>query len=153
MDFNNIKKLIQLVKENDLASIKIEEKDLKIEITQKGSTTTPIIQAPITTTPSNVVATAPQPTTENNTTTEDTSNLKTIKAPMVGTFYRSANPESPTFVKVGDTIKKGDVLCIIEAMKLFNEIQSEVSGKIVKVMIDNAQAVEYDQALFLIEPK
>ncbi|MCB9034354.1 MAG: acetyl-CoA carboxylase biotin carboxyl carrier protein [Chitinophagales bacterium] len=150
MDFNSIKKLIQLVKDNDLASIKIEEKDIKIEITQKGSTTTPILQAPIATTPTNVVA----PTTPTeSTTTENTGNLTTIKAPMVGTFYRSANPETPPFVKVGDIIKKGDVLCIIEAMKLFNEIQSEVSGKVVKVMLDNAQAVEYDQALFLIEPK
>jgi len=80
------------------------------------------------------------------------SNVATIKAPMIGTFYRAATEGKEPFVKVGDKIKKGDVLCIIEAMKLFNEIQSEVTGKIVKVMVDNAQAVEYDQPLFFIEP-
>jgi acetyl-CoA carboxylase biotin carboxyl carrier protein len=78
--------------------------------------------------------------------------LKEIKSPMVGTFYRSSNPEKPPFVEVGQKVKKGDVVCIIEAMKLFNEIESEVSGTIVKVAVDNAQPVEYDQALFLVEP-
>jgi acetyl-CoA carboxylase biotin carboxyl carrier protein len=78
-------------------------------------------------------------------------NVKTIKSPMIGTFYRSSDPDKEPFVKVGDKIKVGDVLCIIESMKLFNEIKSDVSGKIVKVMADNAQAVEYDQAIFLIE--
>ncbi|MEQ9006470.1 MAG: acetyl-CoA carboxylase biotin carboxyl carrier protein, partial [Ekhidna sp.] len=79
-------------------------------------------------------------------------NLIEIKSPMIGTFYRSANPESPAFVEVGSSVKAGDPVCIIEAMKLFNEIESEVSGKIVKVLVDNAQPVEYDQPLFLVEP-
>jgi acetyl-CoA carboxylase biotin carboxyl carrier protein len=84
---------------------------------------------------------------------DDTSNYITIKSPMIGTFYRSASPEKPLFVNVGDEITTGTVLCIIEAMKLFNEIESEVSGRIVKVLVDNASPVEYDQPLFLVEPK
>jgi acetyl-CoA carboxylase biotin carboxyl carrier protein len=79
-------------------------------------------------------------------------NLITIKSPMVGTFYRTANPDSPVFVNVGDDVSSGKVVCIIEAMKLFNEIESEVSGKIVKILVDNASPVEYDQPLFLVEP-
>ena len=79
-------------------------------------------------------------------------NLITIKSPMVGTFYRTANPDAPAFVNVGDDVKTGTVVCIVEAMKLFNEIESEVSGKIVKILVDNASPVEYDQPLFLVEP-
>lgn len=82
----------------------------------------------------------------------DDSKYVAIKAPMIGTFYRAASPESPIFVNVGDEVKKGQVICIIEAMKLFNEIESEVSGKIVKVLVDNATPVEYDQPLFLVDP-
>lgn len=84
---------------------------------------------------------------------EDTSNYIEVKAPIVGTFYRSSSPEKPAFVKVGDTIEVGQVVCIIEAMKLFNEIEAEVSGKVVKVMIEDAHPVEYDQVLFLVDPK
>jgi acetyl-CoA carboxylase biotin carboxyl carrier protein len=80
------------------------------------------------------------------------ANLITIKSPMIGTFYRSAGPDKPPFINVGDEIKAGKVLCIIEAMKLFNEIESEVSGRIVKVLVDDATPVEYDQPLFLVEP-
>jgi acetyl-CoA carboxylase biotin carboxyl carrier protein len=82
---------------------------------------------------------------------EDTSHLFEFKSPMIGTFYRSSSPETPSFVKVGDQIQKGDTVCIVEAMKLFNEIESEVDGKIVKIMVENAQPVEYDQVLFLID--
>ena len=83
---------------------------------------------------------------------EEASNLIEFRSPMIGTFYRSSSPETDPFVKVGDTVEKGQVLCIVEAMKLFNEIESEVSGKIVKIMLENAQPVEYDQVLFLIDP-
>jgi acetyl-CoA carboxylase biotin carboxyl carrier protein len=83
----------------------------------------------------------------------DSSNLVTVKSPMIGTFYRSSNPETPPFVNVGDSIKKGKTICIIEAMKLFNEIESEISGKIVKVLVENASPVEYDQPLFLVQPE
>jgi acetyl-CoA carboxylase biotin carboxyl carrier protein len=80
------------------------------------------------------------------------ANYDDVKSPMIGTFYRSASPDKPPFVGVGDEVKKGDVICVIEAMKLFNEIESEVDGKIVKVLVDDASPVEYDQPLFLIEP-
>jgi len=83
----------------------------------------------------------------------EASNLITIKSPMIGTFYRSSNPETPSFVNVGDVIEAGKPVCIIEAMKLFNEIESEISGKIVKILVENATPVEYDQPLFLVEPK
>ena len=83
---------------------------------------------------------------------EDTSNLIEFKSPIIGTFYRAASPDKPPFVKVGDVVSKGQILCVIEAMKLFNEIESEFSGKIVKILAENAQPVEYDQPLFLIEP-
>jgi acetyl-CoA carboxylase biotin carboxyl carrier protein len=83
---------------------------------------------------------------------DDESNYITIKASMIGTFYRSASPENPPFVEVGDTIKKGETICIIEAMKLFNEIESEVSGTVVKVLVDNASPIEFDQPLFLVDP-
>jgi acetyl-CoA carboxylase biotin carboxyl carrier protein len=83
---------------------------------------------------------------------DDESNYITIKASMIGTFYRSASPENPPFIEVGDTIKKGETICIIEAMKLFNEIESEVSGTIVKVLVDDASPIEFDQPLFLVDP-
>lgn len=83
---------------------------------------------------------------------ENTDNLITIKSPMIGTFYRKPSPDKPLFVEVGDTIKEGDVLCVIEAMKLFNEIESEVNGKIVKILVDDSSPVEFDQSLFLVEP-
>ncbi|MDO7744129.1 MAG: acetyl-CoA carboxylase biotin carboxyl carrier protein, partial [Pedobacter sp.] len=84
--------------------------------------------------------------------TEDTSKYITIKSPMIGTFYRSSSPDKPSFANVGDEVSPGKIICIIEAMKLFNEIESEVSGRIVKVLVDNASPVEYDQPLFLVEP-
>ena len=83
---------------------------------------------------------------------DDSNNYTTIKASMIGTFYRSASPENPPFVKVGDNIKEGDTLCIIEAMKLFNEIESEISGKVIKVLVDDATPIEFDQPLFVIDP-
>ncbi len=104
-------------------------------VTQQAPTTTPQVEAK-----------------KEETKPADTGNYITVKSPMIGTFYRSANPETPAFVNVGDSIKEGGTICIIEAMKLFNEIESDVSGKIVKVLVENATPVEYDQPLFLIEP-
>jgi len=98
------------------------------------------------------VVPAAQPTSEKPGSTSDDSKLITIKSPMIGTFYRSSGPDKDPFVSVGTSVQKGDKVCIIEAMKLFNEIESEVSGKIVKVLIDDASPVEYDQPLFLVEP-
>ncbi|WP_037495721.1 acetyl-CoA carboxylase biotin carboxyl carrier protein, partial [Sphingobacterium deserti] len=103
-------------------------------------------------------AAAPQPVSTTATPsapatpTQESSNLITIKSPMIGTFYRAAGPEKPLFANVGDEIAPGKVLCIVEAMKLFNEIESEVSGKIVKILVNDAQPVEFDQPLFLVDP-
>ena len=150
MDISQIKKLIQLLNDNNLGEIKVQEGEFKITIRHrdyaKTSGVNSVVSAPAVTHP---ISSAP--TVETKKEEISSGNYTTIKAPMIGTFYRSAGEGKDAFVKVGDTIKKGDVLCIIEAMKLFNEIQSEVSGKIVKVLADNAQAVEYDQPIFLVE--
>ena len=155
MDIQLIKKLIQLENDNNVGELKIKEGDFKIEITHKDFVKQQNITA-TTSVPSSTVVATPTMVESNNTTPKANEsvvadNVKTIKSPMIGTFYRSSDPDKEPFVKVGDKIKVGDVLCIIESMKLFNEIKSDVSGKIVKVMADNAQAVEYDQAIFLIE--
>lgn len=154
MDISQIKKLIQLLNDNNLGELKVQEGDFKITIRHrdyaKTSGVTSVVSAPATApAPS---AAAPAPAAATKTEAAPSGNFITVKAPMIGTFYRAAGEGKEPFVKVGDKVKKGDVLCIIEAMKLFNEIQSEVSGKIIKVMVDNAQAVEYDQPLFLVEP-
>jgi acetyl-CoA carboxylase biotin carboxyl carrier protein len=151
MDISQIKKLIQLLNDNNLGELKVQEGDFKITIRHrdyaKTSGVASVVSAPV----APAIA-APVANTETKKEDVAAGNFSAIKAPMIGTFYRSAGEGKEPFVKVGDKVKKGDVLCIIEAMKLFNEIQSEVSGKIVKVMVDNAQAVEYDQPLFLVEP-
>lgn len=154
MDIAQIKKLIQLLNDNNLGEIIVKEGDNKIAIRhrdfQKSGNVVSTVTAPV-----SAPASTPAPSAAKDTAQEASApsgNFQTIKAPMIGTFYRSAGEGKEPFVKVGDKVKKGDVLCIIEAMKLFNEIQSEISGKIVKVMVDNAQAVEYDQPLFLVEP-
>ncbi|MFN8261630.1 MAG: acetyl-CoA carboxylase biotin carboxyl carrier protein [Chitinophagales bacterium] len=153
MDIAQIKKLIQLLNDNNLGELKVQEGDFKITIRHrdyaKTSGVASVVSAPT------ASAAAPQASAPAATEVKKempSGNFQTVKAPMIGTFYRAAGEGKEPFVKVGDKVKKGDVLCIIEAMKLFNEIQSEVSGKVIKVMVDNAQAVEYDQPLFLVEP-
>jgi len=153
MDISQIKKLIQLLKDNDLGEIKVQEGDAKITIRHKDFNAKNTAIVPVEAGGNSKLPSQETPALVAKDQEETiSSNVATIKAPMIGTFYRAATEGKEPFVKVGDKIKKGDVLCIIEAMKLFNEIQSEVTGKIVKVMVDNAQAVEYDQPLFLIEP-
>jgi acetyl-CoA carboxylase biotin carboxyl carrier protein len=167
MDLQLIKELIELVHSTDVGEVKIEQGNFKLSITRKDyqKKSTVQVAAPMSVaTPAPVqVATTPAPeaktATEVVSSTESapapvvSSNYITIKSPMIGTFYRSSSPDKAPFVKVGDKISKGDVLCIIEAMKLFNEIEAEVSGTIVKVISDNASPVEYDQPLFLIDPQ
>lgn len=158
MDIKQIQELIKFVSRSGVNEVAIEQKDFKITI--KTNQTPTVVHATV---PAPVVtsaipaAVAPQPVsvTETKTsaaTVEDTSKYITVKSPMIGTFYRSAGPDKPLFVNVGDEVSVGKVVCIIEAMKLFNEIESEVSGKIVKVLVENASPVEYDQPLFLVEP-
>ena len=156
MDIKQIQELIKFVSRSGVNEVAIEQKDFKITIkTNQAPTvinTTVPAQAP------QVLAAAPasQPSAVTNAApvpeADDSSKYITIKSPMIGTFYRSASPEKPSFVNVGDEVSVGKVICIIEAMKLFNEIESEVSGRIVKVLVDNSSPVEYDQPLFLVEP-
>ncbi len=154
MDIKQIQELIKFVSRSGVNEVAIEQKDFKITI--KTNQTSTVVNATIPAAPVAVLpaAVAPQPVsvTETKPAAEDTSKYITIKSPMIGTFYRSASPDKPFFVNVGDEINTGKVICIIEAMKLFNEIESEVSGRIVKVLVENASPVEYDQPLFLVEP-
>jgi acetyl-CoA carboxylase biotin carboxyl carrier protein len=157
MNLQEIQDLIKFVSKSGVSEVEIERKDFKIIIKseQKGKEQI-IVQAaipasPVAAAPSAApvaVAAAPIEAAPVN----DDAKYITVKSPMIGTFYRSAGPDKDSFVNVGQTIGKGDTLCIIEAMKLFNEIESEVSGKIVKVLVDDASPVEYDQPLFLVDP-
>lgn len=157
MDIKQIQELIKFVSRSGVNEVSIEQKEFKITIKTNQAAAQPVApaqlpQQTITVQPSPPAA-APQPAaSEPKATSKEESNYITIKSPMIGTFYRSASPDKPLYVNVGDEIKAGQVVCIIEAMKLFNEIESEVSGKIVKVLVDNASPVEYDQPLFLVDP-
>lgn len=157
MEFKQIQELIKSVNKSNISKVKIKDGDFEITIKQAFQTEVAVQAAPAQqmtqATPVQQVQSAPAAApAETEAPAEDNSNLITVKSPMIGTFYRSASPDKPPFVSVGDEIKVGDVVCIVEAMKLFNEIESEVSGKIVKVLVDDANPVEYDQPLFLVEP-
>ncbi|MDM1072729.1 acetyl-CoA carboxylase biotin carboxyl carrier protein [Empedobacter brevis] len=157
MDIKDIQNLIRFVSKAEVAEVSIKQDDIEIKIKTLASVPAQVAsqqfyvpQAPV------AQAAAPQAPvatpTNNSPQEEDNSNLITVKSPMIGTFYRSAGPGKEPFVGVGDSIAPGKVLCIVEAMKLFNEIESEVSGKIVKILVDDASPVEYDQPLFLVDP-
>ena len=153
MDIKQIQDLIKFVAKSGVTEVSIEEQDFKITIkaNQEPTYVTASIPNPVQVAVAPVVAepTAPVAVVPS---VDDTSKYITIKSPMIGTFYRSATPDKPSFKNVGDAVNAGDVVCIIEAMKLFNEIESEISGKIVKVLVDDATPVEYDQPLFLVDP-
>ena len=159
MDFKQIQELIRLINKSNIGELTIEEKGFKVTIRQKQEniqqvvTTAPVYQAaaPVApaATPASTPAAAEKPRAAE---TPAASNLITIKSPMIGTFYRRPSPDKPLFAEVGDEVSPGKVVCIIEAMKLFNEIESEVKGKIVKILVEDASPVEYDQPLFLVEP-
>jgi acetyl-CoA carboxylase biotin carboxyl carrier protein len=153
MDIKEIQELIKFVAKSGVSEVSIDRKDFKITIKAQGNAPAIVnMQAapmPIAAAPVAAAAAAPAPVAPA---ANENANLITIKSPMIGTFYRSGSPDKPSFVNVGDKIGPGNVLCVIEAMKLFNEIESEVSGKIVKILVDNASPIEYDQPLFLVEP-
>lgn len=164
MNLNEIQDLIKFVAKSGVSEVEIEQKDFKIiiksEQKSKVSESPIIVQAAA---PAPQVVAAPAPVTvpavsaptvvaETPVQVTDDSKYITIKSPMIGTFYRASGPDKAPFVSVGDSVAKGNTICIIEAMKLFNEIESEVSGKIVKVLVDDASPVEYDQPLFLVDP-
>jgi acetyl-CoA carboxylase biotin carboxyl carrier protein len=168
MTIKEIQDLIKLMDKSSLTEFSYEAEGIKLKIkgqhhTHQAFVTSQLAHQPMMTTLPQAVVTPPQPVSTTTAPAADDSakSLTTespssagfieIKSPMVGTFYRSSGPDKPVFVNVGDTISNGSVLCIIEAMKLFNEIESETSGKIVKIMVEDASPVEYDQVLFLVE--
>lgn len=162
MDFKQIQELIKLVNKSNLSEVSIEEKDFKITIKQKEEVVQQTVMAAPVAAPVVAPVAAPAapaaapaaaaPAPAPAAVAEDTSKYVTIKSPMIGTFYRRPAPDKPVFVEVGDEVTPGKVVCIVEAMKLFNEIESEVKGKIVKVLVEDQSPVEYDQPLFLVDP-
>lgn len=163
MDFKQIQELIRMVNESNIGEVTVEQKDFKLtirqkeeQITQVVSTSMPQMQMPMQMLPQQ----APQAALPAGESTSHSAqpaattpaNTVTIKSPMIGTFYRRPSPDKPIFVEVGDEVTPGKVVCIIEAMKLFNEIESEVKGKIIKILVEDSSPVEYDQPLFLVEP-
>ncbi|MEO1258509.1 MAG: acetyl-CoA carboxylase biotin carboxyl carrier protein [Bacteroidota bacterium] len=173
MTFQEITELIKALSKSRLAEFKMKDGDFELSVRTdryKDTKTTKVVQAPVTVAaPPVTTAPAPAPAApapaapepapaaakaqKEAPKEEDTTQYLEVKSPMVGTFYRSSSPDKPPYVEVGQSISKGDTVCIIEAMKLFNDIESEVSGKVVKVMVENAKPVEYDQVLFLVEPE
>ena len=157
MDLKEIQNLIKFVSNSGVAEVKLETGDIKITIrtTLEGNSPdiTYVQQAPMQQQMAAPVAQNPVAAAPSTPVVAD-ENLKyvTIKSPMIGTFYRKPSPDKPMFVEVGTTIGKGDVLCVVEAMKLFNEIEAEISGKIVKILVDDMSPVEFDQPLFLVDP-
>ncbi|HIC32317.1 MAG: acetyl-CoA carboxylase biotin carboxyl carrier protein [Flavobacteriaceae bacterium] len=160
MDLKDIQNLIKFVAKSGASEVKLETDDVKITIKTGSDTETTIVQQvpmqaqmPIQPQMQAAPSAAPAPSaTETPAAPAEDSKYITIKSPIIGTFYRKPSPDKPLFVEVGQSIAEGDVLCIIEAMKLFNEIESEVSGKIVKILVDDASPVEFDQPLFLVDP-
>ncbi|MEM7484408.1 MAG: acetyl-CoA carboxylase biotin carboxyl carrier protein [Bacteroidota bacterium] len=162
MDIKEIQSLIKFVAKSGASEVKLEMEDIKITI-RTGSDavapeTTIVQQIPMAQAPAAPVMQAPAasetaaPQASEPAAASEDSKYITIKSPIIGTFYRKPSPDKPVFVEVGSTINPGDVLCVIEAMKLFNDIESEVAGKIVKVLVDDSSPVEFDQPLFLVDP-
>jgi acetyl-CoA carboxylase biotin carboxyl carrier protein len=163
MDFNQIQELIRLVSKHKLAEFKLEQDDFKLVIRNQNGAETAAAPVVIPVAPAAVPAAPPAPAPAERPAAapaspapapaaDENAKLIAIKSPMVGTFYRSPSPDKGPFVKIGDTVGVGSPVCIIEAMKLFNEIESDVKGKIVKVLVEDAAPVEYDQPLFLVDP-
>ncbi|MBO0330846.1 acetyl-CoA carboxylase biotin carboxyl carrier protein [[Muricauda] lutisoli] len=166
MDIKEIQSLIKFVAKSGASEVKLEMEDIKITIRTGSSDSStpettivqqiPVAQAPTAAAPvAQAPAAAPEsaaPASSDSKKADDDSKYITVKSPIIGTFYRKPSPDKPPFVEVGSTIKQGDVLCVIEAMKLFNDIESEVSGKIVKILVDDSSPVEFDQPLFLVDP-
>lgn len=162
MDFKQIQELIKMINKSQIGEVTIEQKDFRITIKQKEENITQVVSHAL-------PASAPQPvqhyapqaqsqpaspaaSQEQKPSASADANYITIKSPMIGTFYRRPSPDKPNFVEVGDEVATGKVVCIIEAMKLFNEIESEVSGRVVKILVEDSSPVEYDQPLFVVDP-
>ena len=147
MNTKKIKEIIELMNDNDLTEVEIEQDGTKVKLVKKAQGVIEQVVHPVAerkeSAPAGETAAKPQPQQKN---------VKEVKAPMVGTFYRAASPDEDPYVQVGDVIQKGDVLCIVEAMKLMNEVKAEFGGKIREIAVENAEPVEYGQVLFLVEP-
>jgi acetyl-CoA carboxylase biotin carboxyl carrier protein len=167
MDFKQIQELIRLVNDSNIGEVTVEQKDFRVTIKQKEQNVTQVLSAPMAAPayqqvqqqpsqsqlpPATASSSSEGHTTTSAAATTSAGNTITIKSPMIGTFYRRPSPDKPYFLEVGDEVTPGKVVCIIEAMKLFNEIESEVSGTVVKILVEDASPVEYDQPLYLIEP-
>lgn len=170
MTQKEIQELIKYVSKSGVTEVEIEKKDFKITIKSESKlekaedkvvyiqqqpmqqAQMPQQQVPAQMPQAAPAAPAPAEAASNVSASNEDAKYITVKSPMIGTFYRSSSPDKPVFVEVGDSIKEGDTICIVEAMKLFNEIEAEVSGKIVKVLVDDASPIEYDQPLFLVDP-
>lgn len=157
MDINEIQALIKFVAKSGVSEVELESKGFKIVIKtpvaaqQVVYSSAHVVSAPVALAPAAAMPVSSAPAAPQVAASDDSKYI-TVKSPMIGTFYRASGPGKPIFANVGDEIKPGKVVCIIEAMKLFNEIESEVAGRIVKVLVDDAKPVEYDQPLFLVEP-
>ncbi len=159
MDFKQIQELIKMINKSQIGELTIEQKDFKITIKQKEENITQVVSQamPMQQQPYQQIA-QPQnylPSQQEQKATApaaEAANLITIKSPMIGTFYRRPSPDKQNFLEIGDEVSVGKVVCIIEAMKLFNEIESEVSGRVVKILVEDSSPVEYDQPLFMVEP-
>ncbi|QNL22707.1 acetyl-CoA carboxylase biotin carboxyl carrier protein [Hyphobacterium sp. CCMP332] len=156
MKAKEIQDLIEFISTCGMDEVNIETDQIKLHVKKHGETQVVSAPAPVQNPAPQAAAPSPAPSASapapTQSTADEDSKYVAIKAPMIGTFYRSPNPESPSFVNVGDKVEAGQTICIIEAMKLFNEIESDVSGTVVKVVADNSSPVEYDQVLFLIDP-
>ena len=158
MNIKDIENLIKFVQKSGVSEVSLEQKDFKITIKTQSNAPrdgavhySPAQQLPVASAAPAPAPAASAPPAATPKASDDSKYL-TIKSPMIGTFYRSSSPDKPPFINVGDEVKPGKVICIIEAMKLFNEIESEVSGRIVKVLVDKSTPIEYDQPLFLVDP-
>jgi acetyl-CoA carboxylase biotin carboxyl carrier protein len=163
MDFKQIQELIKMINKSNIGELSIEEKEFKITIRQKEENITQVVSAapspypmpqlaPQASSPMALPPMTGQSSAPATPSAVSETNLITIKSPMIGTFYRRPSPDKPNFVEVGDEVTQGKVVCIIEAMKLFNEIESEVKGRVVKILLEDSSPVEYDQPLFMLDP-
>lgn len=155
MDYNLIKKLVKVIEQSDIAELSVQEGDLKIKISKnsKQPVVNTVVSQPVMAQPTQNLQKASETSgsVEQKAEVTTNSNLHEVRSPIVGTFYRAPSPDTEAYSQVGDTVSEGTVLCIVEAMKLMNEIESDVNGKIVKILVENATAVEYNQPLFLVE--
>ena len=155
MKLKEIQNLIKFVAKSGASEVSLEMQDVKITVKTSSDAPKAVIQEPIVVPQQQIPSSAqstPISQSPPSTLSDENTHYITIKSPIIGTFYRKPSPDKPSFVEIGDTISEGTVLCVIEAMKLFNDIESEVSGKIVKILVDDSSPVEFDQPLFLVDP-